>query len=114
MKQSYPMEYEPMKQFLKITLPILVLTGSVLVVQGQNRQKQPVGQTQQEPRQRVITGRIVKSGDGKYVLVDTALGAIYQLDDQFSAKNFNGKLVKVSGIVGPNNTIYVTDIKSAS
>jgi hypothetical protein len=103
-----------MNQSLKTALPLLVLTGLVLVVQGQSGQQQPVAQTQQEPRQQVITGRIVKSGDGTFVLVDTALGAIYQLDDQFSARSFDGKLVKVSGIVGPNNTIHVTDIKSAS
>ena len=46
-----------MNQSLKTALPLLVLTGLVLVVQGQSGQQQPVAQTQQEPRQQVITGR---------------------------------------------------------
>jgi hypothetical protein len=84
-----------MNQFLKATLPLLALTGSMLVAQEPREQKRPVKQTQQESQQQVITGKIVRSTDGKYVLADTARSAVYQLGNQTAAKKFDGKIVKV-------------------
>jgi uncharacterized protein YdeI (BOF family) len=110
------MEYKAMKQFLKTTffLP-LALTGLMLIAQEPQRQQQPAeGQTQQDPQhQKTITGKIAKSNDDKYVLVDSA-GTMYQLDDQSTAEKFAGKKVKVSGTVDAgSNTIHVTEIKAA-
>ena len=48
------------------------------------------------------------------MLLQTARGAVYQLDDQTAAKKFDGKIVKVSGTADTNSTIHATDIKSAS
>ena len=102
-----------------VLLP-LALTGSMLIAQ-QRPQRQPPreqppaeGQAQQDQQQQTITGKIARSDDGKYVLVDSA-NMMYQLDDQRSAKKFAGKNVTVSGTVDASrNSIHVTEIKEAS
>ena len=97
-----------------VILP-MALAGSLLFAQ-EPRQQQPPARTQaqQQAQQQTTTGKIAKSDDGKYVLVDTS-GTTYQLDDQDNAKKFDGKIVKVSGTVDTsNNTIHVTEIKPAS
>jgi hypothetical protein len=101
-----------MKRFFKTTLLLpLALTGSMLIAQKQPRPAAE-GQTQQDSQQ-TITGKIVRSDDGKYVLVDSQ-GTMYQLDDQSNAKKFAGKMVKVSGIVDTtSNSIHVTEISAA-
>jgi hypothetical protein len=102
-----------MKKFLKTTLILpLALTGSMLL--AQDEPKPPAeGQTQQDSQQ-TVTGKIAKSDDGKYVLVDSA-GTMYQLDNQSTARKFAGKMVKVSGTVDTSsNSIHVTQIKAAS
>ena len=103
-----------MKRFLKATLPLLALTGSMLIAQDDPDAKQPPekGQSEQNTR-RATVGKIVKSSDGQYMLMDTR-ATVYQLDDQTTAKKFVGKIVKVSGTVDEaNNTIHVTDITPA-
>lgn len=49
----------------------------------------------------IFTGTIVKSGD-KYVLQDSAHGATYDLDHQDQVKKFEGKRVRVSGVLDPS------------
>ncbi len=102
-----------MKRFLKATLPLLALTGSMLIAQDDPDAKQPPekGQSEQNTR-RATVGKIVKSSDGQYMLMDTR-ATVYQLDDQTTAKKFAGKMVKVSGTVDANRTIHVTDITPA-
>ncbi len=104
-----------MKQFLKTTLLLpLALTGSILIAQDDPDAKRPPEKGQAEQNsQRATVGKIVKSGDSKFVLVDVG-GTTYQLDDQTTAKKFVGKIVKVSGQVDEANyTIHVTDITPA-
>ncbi len=105
-----------MKRFLKATLLLpMTLAGAMLMAQSdpQTQQTPSQDQTQKDPQQ-TTTGKIAKSDDGKYVLVDSA-GTTYQLDDQSAAKKFDGKAVKVSGTVDTiSNTIHVTEIKPAS
>jgi hydrogenase maturation factor len=104
-----------MKEFLKTTVLLpLALTGSMLIAQDDPDAKQPPEKGQAEQNsQRATVGKIVKSSDGQYVLVDVG-GTTYQLDDQATAKKFVGKIVKVSGTVDEaNNTIHVTDITPA-
>ena len=104
-----------MKRFLKTMLLLpLALTGTMLIAQDDPDAKLPPekGQAEQSS-QRVSVGKITKSRDSKYVLVDVA-GTVYQLDDQTTAKKFVGKIVKVSGIVDEANySIHVTDITPA-
>lgn len=64
-------------------------------------------------QQKVITGRIAKSNDGKYVLTASS-GTMYQLDDQDVAKKYEGKKVKVTGSVdSTDSTIHVRHIRPA-
>ena len=103
-----------MKRFLKAALPLLALTSSMLIAQDNPDAKQPPEKRQSERgSQRATVGKIVKSSDGKYVLMDVG-GTAYQLDDQTTAKKFVGKMVKVSGTVDEaNSSIHVTDITPA-
>jgi hypothetical protein len=106
-----------MRQFLKAALPILALTGSMLIAQDDPDVKQPL-ENGQTAYQRATAGKIVESLDSNYVLVKYVLldpaDTVYQLDDQATAKKFVGKIVKVSGTVDEtNNTIHVTVITPA-
>jgi hypothetical protein len=108
-----------MRQFLKAALPLLALTGSMLIAQDDPDAKQPPAESKTEENyQRATVGKIVESLNSnyvveKYVLVDAA-DTVYQLDDQLAAKKFVRKVVKVSGTVDEaNNLIHVTDITPA-
>ena len=79
-----------MGQFLKTALPLLALTGSMLIAQDDPDAKQPPaeGQTEQNYH-RATVGKIVRSLNSnyvvmKYVLLDRA-DTVYQLDDQLAA-----------------------------
>ena len=87
-----------MKQFLKTTLLLpLALTGSMLIAQDDPDAERPPEKGQAEQNsQRATVGKIVKSSDSRYVLLDVA-GTVYQLDDQVNAKKFAGKIVKFQG-----------------
>jgi len=104
-----------MKRFLKTTLLLpLTLTGVMLIAPCASPAQQAPAQDQTQKDSQTTTGKIAKSDDGKYVLVDSA-GTMYQLDDQSAAKKFDGKTVKVSGTVDTSsNTIHVTEIKPAA
>ncbi len=70
--------------------------------------------TMQSSDQQTFMGKIAKSG-GKYVLKDTAHKMTYALDDQSRAKDFEGKSVKVTGILDTqSNTIRVAVIEPGS
>ena len=63
---------------------------------------------------RTFTGKIAKA-DGKYVLRDTASKTTYMLDDQEKAKDFEGKSVKITGMLDTqSNTIRVAAIEPGS
>lgn len=68
----------------------------------------------QSSDQRTFMGKIAKSG-GKYVLKDSAHKMTYALDDQEKAKDFEGKSVKVTGMLdAQRNTIRVAVIEPGS
>jgi hypothetical protein len=67
-------------------------------------QHQAAGQT--------VAGTIVKE-DGRYVL-KTLDGKTYQIDDQEKAKRFEGKQVKIVGILDSGNTVRIQSIEPAS
>lgn len=61
-----------------------------------------------------FTGKVTKSG-GKYVLKDDTTRTSYALDDQDQAKQFDGKLVKVTGrLDASSNIIRVALIEPGS
>ena len=68
----------------------------------------------QSSDQQTFMGKIAKSG-GKYVLKDSAHKMTYALDDQEKAKDFEGKSVKVTGMLdAQSNTIRVAVIEPGS
>ena len=74
----------------------------------------PTGQEEQQKAQ-VFVGKVVKIQDGRYALVtDEQAGKGVYLDDQEKAKAFEGKNVKVTGILEiAKNLVHVSDIQLA-
>jgi hypothetical protein len=62
-----------------------------------------------------FVGKIVKASNGQYALLtDEKAGKGAYLDDQEKAKQFEGKSVKVIGVMmASSNLIHVTDIQPA-
>jgi hypothetical protein len=59
-------------------------------------------------------GKITQSSEGKFVLQHDSVNASFLLDDQEKAKAFNGKKVKATGTLDPDNKIiHVVDIQAA-
>ena len=77
-------------------------------------QTAPAGQQEQQKSQ-VFVGKIVKAKDGRYALLtDEQTGKGVFLDDQEKAKQFEGKSVKVTGVLeAAKNLVHVTDIQPA-
>jgi hypothetical protein len=77
-------------------------------------QTAPAGQEDQQKSQ-VFVGKIVKARDGRYALLtDEQTGKGVFLDDQDKAKQFEGKNVKVTGVLeAAKNLVHVTDIQPA-
>ncbi len=107
-----------MRRFLKAMLPILALTGSMLIAQDNPEGRSPEKGQASQNSQRATRGTIVESLNSnyvfvKYVLIDAG-NTVYQLDDQITARRFAGKTVKVAGTVDANNMIHVTDMTPAA
>lgn len=99
------------KLWSTLALPVAFSGGLMLAQDQQPQQQDPPAQQSQSDQQ--ISGKIAKSNDGKYVLVESS-GTMYQLDAQDAAKKYEGKKVTVSGTVDPSgSTIHVTHIKPA-
>ena len=83
------------------------------VLRGQS-QAAPAGQEDQQ-KSEVFVGKIIKARDGRYALLtDEQAGKGVYLDDQEKAKQFEGKNVKVTGILEvAKNLVHVTDIQPA-
>ena len=80
-------------------------------------QTPPAGQKDQQDQQKtqVFVGKVVKAKDGRYALVtDETTGSGVYLDDQEKAKEFEGKNVKVTGVLEvAKNLVHVTDNQPA-
>jgi uncharacterized membrane protein YcgQ (UPF0703/DUF1980 family) len=69
---------------------------------------------QQEQKSQTFVGKIVKAQNGKYaLLMDEQNGKGAYVDDQEKAKEFEGKNVKVTGVLMASNVIHITDIEAA-
>jgi len=69
--------------------------------------------TAQAPAAKEFTGMVVKSGD-TFSLTDDATKASYTLDDTQRAAQFEGKKVKVMGVLdAQTKTIHVQSIAAA-
>jgi len=82
-----------------------------------NSPEPPATQQMQDNNQtqvRMFAGKISRSG-GKYVLEDPASKVSFSLDDQKTAKRFEGKSVVVTGSLdAASNTIHVQKIEAAA
>ena len=77
-------------------------------------QTPPAAQEDQEKTQ-VFVGKVIKTKNGQYALLtDEQGGRGSYLDDQDKAKSFEGKTVKVTGVLETaKNLIHVKDIQPA-
>jgi hypothetical protein len=84
----------------------------VMLAQSPGQQSTP---QQDSPKSQTFVGKIVKTQNGKYaILTDEQTGKGAYLDDEEKAKAFEGKNVKVTGVLmASTNMIHVTDIEPA-
>jgi hypothetical protein len=70
---------------------------------------------QDQQKTEVFVGKIIKVKDGRFALVtDEQAGKGVYLDDQEKAKAFEGKNVKVTGVLEvAKNLVHVSDIQAA-
>jgi hypothetical protein len=68
-----------------------------------------------QQKSQVFAGKIIKAKNGQYALLtDEQAGKGAFLDDQDKAKQFEGKNVKVTGVLeASSGLIHVTDIQAA-
>jgi len=87
--------------FLSFTGPIVSHTGTLAAAQAT------------APAAKEFTGMVVKSGD-TFSLTDDATKASYTLDDTQRAAQFEGKKVKVMGVLdAQTHTIHVQSIAAS-
>lgn len=98
-----------------------IALGSVLAVprltptlQAQSQSQTPNAQQEQQKTQTFV-GKIVKAKNGQYALLtDEQTGRGAYLDDQGKAKQFEGKNVKVTGVLEASRAlIHVSSIQLA-
>ena len=82
------------------------------VLSAQSRSQAPSAQQDQQKSQTFV-GKIVKLKNGMYALLtDEQAGKGVYLDDQQKAMEFEGKNVKVTGVLEvAKNLVHVTDIQ---
>jgi hypothetical protein len=77
-------------------------------------QTEPQQQAPQQQKSQTFVGKIVKAKNGQYALLtDEQNGRGAYVDDQEKAKEFEGKNVKVTGVLMASNVIHVTNIEPA-
>ena len=72
-------------------------------------------QSQDQQKPQTFVGKVVKDKSGQYALLtDEQAGKGVLLDDQEKARAFEGKNVKVTGVLDVDrNIVHVSDIQSA-
>ena len=84
------------------------------ILQAQSQSPAPSAQQDQQKSQTFV-GKIIKAKNGQYALLtDEQAGKGAFLDDQEKAKQFEGKSVKVTGVLEASRAlIHVTNIELA-
>ena len=80
--------------------------------EAQPQQTAPTSAQSGQPSMKTFSGTIVKVSD-KYVLEDTATNSKYDLDNQSTAKQYDGKQVTVTGSLDANSVLHVETIELA-
>lgn len=105
-----------LKKFWTTSLVLALALGflQVTVLQAQTQSQAPNAQQDQQKSQTFV-GKIVKAANGQYALLtDEKSGQGVYLDNQDKAKEFEGKNVKVTGVLeAAKNLVHVTDIQPA-
>src|ERR1700759_1918162 len=83
-------------------------------LQAQSQAAPPDAQQDQQKPQTFV-GKVIKARNGQFALLtDETAGKGVFLDDQEKAKTFEGKNVKVTGVLElAKNLVHVTDIQPA-
>lgn len=104
------------KLWLASMVPAIVLAVPQLtpMLRAQSQTPPPSAQQQQQKTETFV-GKIVKAKNGQYALLtDEQTGRGAYLDDQEKAKQFEGKNVKVTGVLEvAKDLIHVSDIQLA-
>jgi hypothetical protein len=102
------------RNLLYAPLAIGLVAGSLQltpILQAQSQRQPDTQQDKQKPQ--TFVGKVIKANNGQYALLtDEQGGKGVYLDDQEKAKAFEGKTVKVTGILEvAKNLVHVTDIE---
>ena len=95
--------------------PVLAL-GALQFTPGLQAQSQsPPNAQQDQQKTQTFLGKVVKTKSGQYALLtDEQAGKGVYLDDSDKAKAFEGKNVKVTGVLEvAKNLVHVSDIQAA-
>jgi hypothetical protein len=102
--------------FLLAPLALGLALGALQFTPALQAQSQSQPDTQQDQQKKqTFVGKIIKARNGQYALLtDETAGKGVLLDDQEKAKTFEGKNVKVTGVLEvAKNLVHVTDIEPA-
>jgi hypothetical protein len=93
---------------------VLASRQATPALQAQSESQAPSAQQDQQKSQTFV-GKIIKAKNGQYALLtDEQAGKGAFLDDQDKAKQFEGKNVKVTGVLeAARGLIHVTNIEPA-
>jgi hypothetical protein len=105
-----------LKNFWATSLALALALGflQLTLLQAQTQSQAPNAQQDQQKSQTFV-GKIVKATNGQYaLLMDEQAGKGVYLDNQEKAKEFEGKNVKVTGVLeAAKNLVHVTNIEPA-
>jgi hypothetical protein len=98
-----------------IALGIALSSPQITPMLQAQAQGQEPSAPQSQQKSQVFAGKIIKAKNGQYALLtDEQAGKGAFLDDQDKAKQFEGKNVKVTGVLeASRGLIHVTDIQAA-
>ena len=105
-----------LKNFWATSLALALALGflQVTLLHAQTQSQSPNAEQDQQKSQTFV-GKIVKATNGQYALLtDEQAGKGVYLDNQEKAKEFEGKNVKVTGVLeAAKNLVHVTKIEPA-
>jgi hypothetical protein len=102
------------KHFCAASLALCFALGCAPMLQAQSQSQEPKT-TQDTQKNQTLLGKVVKTRTGQYALLtDEQNGKGVYLDDQDKAKEFEGKNVKVTGVLDvATNMLHVSTIELA-
>ena len=104
-----------LKNFWATSLALALALGFLQVTLQAQTQSQAPNAQQDQQKSQTFVGKVVKATNGQYaLLMDEQAGKGVYLDDQEKAKQFEGKNVKVTGVLETaKNLVHVTNIEPA-